>query len=162
MPSVAGRWIAAGVAVTLSMLLGAASGAWMNRYLKAVLVWVVWPALAVGVTTVATAAATAAAAATLPPDMAGQIDSLVEATLQRKHAPGAVVAIVSDGAVVLRKAYGQADLDPQRPMRIDSRFEIGSITKQLTAAAILRLCASGKLSLDDTLRHHVLGYAAGS
>ncbi|MEM7092189.1 MAG: serine hydrolase domain-containing protein [Actinomycetota bacterium] len=46
-------------------------------------------------------------------------------------------------------AYGLADADSGRPMTIDTTFSIGSITKSVSAAAIGRLAADGRLSLDD-------------
>ena len=60
---------------------------------------------------------------------------------------GMTIAIARPGEPVLVRAYGYADLEARRPMQADSRFEIGSITKQFTAAAVLRLAEEGRLSL---------------
>jgi beta-lactamase family protein/uncharacterized protein DUF3471 len=57
--------------------------------------------------------------------------------------PGAAVLVAQDGQVLLRKGYGMANLELGVPIQPDMVFEIGSITKQFTAAAILR--EGGKL-----------------
>lgn len=58
------------------------------------------------------------------------------------------VGVVKDGGVVLAKGYGLAN-EQLTPIDADSLFDIGSVTKQFTAAAILRLEMDGKLSTDD-------------
>jgi len=93
---------------------------------------------------------------------AAKVDSVVAKMLRDKQAPGAVVAIVKDGAVVYRKAHGVADLRTQRPMSLQDRFEIGSLTKQMTAAAVLQLAQAGKLSLDDTVGKYLPDYPAAA
>jgi CubicO group peptidase (beta-lactamase class C family) len=59
------------------------------------------------------------------------------------------VAVVVGDQIVLAKAYGLARLDPPTPATADTRYGIGSISKEFTAAAILILESEGKLSLDD-------------
>ncbi|WP_283246755.1 serine hydrolase [Microbispora sp. H10836] len=59
------------------------------------------------------------------------------------------VAILRDGAFECRAAYGMADAGARRPNTPGTVFSIGSVTKTVTAAAILRLADEGKLSLDD-------------
>lgn len=65
------------------------------------------------------------------------------------------LAVVRDGAVVFGKAYGKANHEKGTLATQDTRFRIGSITKQLTAAAVLRLVEQGKLALDDPLKKHL-------
>lgn len=79
--------------------------------------------------------------------------------------PGATALLARDGKVVFRGAVGQANLELGVAMRPDHVLRIGSITKQFTAAAILRLAESGRLDVDeditmylpdfDTKRQHV-------
>ncbi|WP_182887584.1 serine hydrolase domain-containing protein [Microbispora sp. H10885] len=59
------------------------------------------------------------------------------------------VAILRDGAFECRAAYGTADVAAHRPNTPGTVFSIGSVTKAVTAAAILRLADEGRLSLDD-------------
>jgi CubicO group peptidase (beta-lactamase class C family) len=90
-----------------------------------------------------------ASAAPLPGDFARQVDAGVADVLQRTGSPSASVAVVVDDKIVLAKAYGMARLDPPLPATADTRYGIGSISKEFTAAAILILQSEGKLSLDD-------------
>src|SRR5690606_34865274 len=53
--------------------------------------------------------------------------------------PGAVLLVAQKGEVIYHKAFGMADLELNVPMQPDMVFEIGSITKQFTAIAILML-----------------------
>ncbi len=62
--------------------------------------------------------------------------------------PGLAVGLVVDGELAWSRAYGVADLASNAPVDVDTRFEIGSITKPFTALAVLRLRDEGKLSLD--------------
>ena len=64
------------------------------------------------------------------------------------------VLVMKDGEIVLHKGYGMADRRREIPCRPDTIFDIGSITKQFTAAAILKLEMAGKLSTNDTLGQH--------
>jgi CubicO group peptidase (beta-lactamase class C family) len=59
------------------------------------------------------------------------------------------VLVARKGDVLFEKAYGLANREWNVPNTIDTRFRIGSITKQFTAAAVLQLAEQGKLSIDD-------------
>ena len=83
--------------------------------------------------------------------MAEHIDADVQSILQRTGTPGATIAIAEHGHVVYRHAYGLSDLAHRQRATVDTEYEIGSITKQFTAAAILQLQEAGKLHLDDKL-----------
>lgn len=65
--------------------------------------------------------------------------------------PGGVVLVKRGDEVLLRQAYGLADLENQVPMRADAVFPLASVTKQFTAMAILKLAHAGKLSLDQAI-----------
>jgi CubicO group peptidase (beta-lactamase class C family) len=62
-----------------------------------------------------------------------------------------VAAVVRGNDTLLFKAYGRADVEWDVPMPADAMFEIGSVTKQFTAAAILQLRDRGKLSIEDDI-----------
>jgi hypothetical protein len=71
------------------------------------------------------------------------------------HEPGATAAVVRDGAVIYRGAIGLASLEQRTPLTPESVLDIGSVSKQLTAFAIVLLEAQGRLSLDDDIRTHL-------
>lgn len=69
--------------------------------------------------------------------------------------PGAAVLVVDDGEVLVKKAYGYADLDKGIELAPDSAFRLASVSKQFTTAAIVALANDGKLEYDDLLVRHV-------
>ncbi|KAG0770878.1 hypothetical protein G6F22_017001 [Rhizopus arrhizus] len=75
--------------------------------------------------------------------------------MRRFSVPGAAVMVLQDGRLIHAKAYGQRDLARDLAVRTDTPFEIGSITKQFTAAAVVQLQEAGKLSLDDPLARYL-------
>lgn len=83
--------------------------------------------------------------------LAARIDADVRTILQRTGAPSATILIAEHGRVVYRHAYGLRDREHRVQATVDTYYEIGSITKQFTAAAILQLQETGKLHLDDKL-----------
>lgn len=80
-----------------------------------------------------------------------RIDEWVKARMAHDHIPAMAVGIYRDGKPIKVKAYGTIDLEHNAPARLDSPYEIGSITKQFVAVAVLMLVDEGKLSLDDPL-----------
>lgn len=72
-----------------------------------------------------------------------------------QQAPGFAFLVWSHGNVVFAKGYGLADVAAKMPVSPDTRFAIGSITKQFTAACILLLAQQGRLSLDDKLAKYL-------
>jgi CubicO group peptidase (beta-lactamase class C family) len=70
------------------------------------------------------------------------------------------VLVESDGSVILLKGYGLAEREQKRANTPDTIFDIGSLTKQFTATAILRLEQDGKLSTSDTLPKYFKGVPA--
>jgi CubicO group peptidase (beta-lactamase class C family) len=88
-----------------------------------------------------------AAAQQLTPAERARIDSAARAVLAGTGAPSASVAVVRGGQLVYEQAYGEGRTGT--PATPAMRYAIGSVSKQFTAAAILLLAESGKLSLDD-------------
>lgn len=69
--------------------------------------------------------------------------------------PGASLSIQRGGKVIFRQAFGMADLEHKVPNKTESLFEAGSVSKQFTAAGILRLIQQGKLHLEDPVRKYI-------
>ena len=77
------------------------------------------------------------------------LQKIVDKTIADAHLLGLAVAIVDHDRVVLEKGYGFTDLDRATPITLDTIFAVGSVSKQFTAAAVLRLVDEGKLTLAD-------------
>lgn len=101
-------------------------------------------------------AATAVGAQDTRP-LAQYVDSVASAAVAGHQTAGVSVAVVKNGRTLLAKGYGFADLENDVPATAETVFRIGSITKQVTAAAIMRLMEQGKLSLDDTVQKFLPG-----
>ena len=84
-----------------------------------------------------------------------QIDALL--TFE-KDGPGGVALVVKDGKTIYRKAFGMANLEFDVKMRPDHIFRIGSITKQFTASAMLKLIEEGKIKLDADITEYIKDY----
>lgn len=87
--------------------------------------------------------------------------STPQSLMQAQGAPGLELVVVDHGRIATDAAYGVRDVDTQEPVDVHTRFEIGSITKQFTAAAILQLRERRLLSLDDPLGKYVPQYPQG-
>ncbi|MFM9877904.1 MAG: serine hydrolase domain-containing protein [Rhodoglobus sp.] len=83
-------------------------------------------------------------------------DSVIE-SLVPDDGPGCSAAVAMYGRVIWAGAAGLADIDGGIPMTTDTRFEMGSVSKQFTATAILMLQREGLLSLSDTIGTYVDG-----
>jgi CubicO group peptidase (beta-lactamase class C family) len=78
----------------------------------------------------------------------------IESLLKRHRDVGAfngTALVAENGKVIFKKGYGPADFEWKIPNTPDTKFRLGSITKQFTATLILQLVEEGKLTLDTTL-----------
>jgi CubicO group peptidase (beta-lactamase class C family) len=69
--------------------------------------------------------------------------------------PGCALGVYRDGKIVYAKGYGLANVEQQTPITPASVFDIGSTSKQFTAASILLLKQEGKLRLDDDIHKYL-------
>ena len=76
-------------------------------------------------------------------------------------APGMAVLVARGDEVLYRGAHGAANLQLGVPLSPGHVFRLGSVTKQMAAAGVLKLAEDGKLSLDDPLARFVPGYPGG-
>jgi CubicO group peptidase (beta-lactamase class C family) len=79
------------------------------------------------------------------------IDAIATDEMARQKFPGLVVGVVVDGELAYAKGFGYADTEKKTPPDLDTVFRIGSITKSVTALAMLALRDDGALSLDAPL-----------
>lgn len=85
------------------------------------------------------------------PAFADKVDGYVKTQMHERHIPGAAVAVVKNGRVIKTFGYGLANVELNVPVTKDTVFEIGSVTKQITAAAIMLLVEEGKINLDANI-----------
>ena len=75
-------------------------------------------------------------------------DRIVARTMRDHRIPGAAVAIVRHGRLVYARGFGMADRLHEIPVQPDSLFRIASVSKPITAVAVLKLVEDGRLELD--------------
>jgi CubicO group peptidase (beta-lactamase class C family) len=75
--------------------------------------------------------------------------------LTKQGSPGCALAVYRDGKIVYAKGYGLANIEESVAITSQSVFDIGSTSKQFTAASILLLEKQGKLSVNDDVRKHI-------
>jgi len=89
---------------------------------------------------------------------AGQLAKIAQRMsdfVEQRQIAGAVTLVARRGRVVHLKAVGYADLENKKPMSKDSIFAIASMTKPVTATAVMILQDEGKLSIDDPVSKHL-------
>ncbi len=98
-------------------------------------------------------AATALAAPAFSQD-AARMDKAASAEADRSGFMGAIL-VAQDGKILFDKGYGSANLEWKIPNDGETRFRLGSLTKQFTAASILLLQERGKLRLDTPIKTYL-------
>jgi CubicO group peptidase (beta-lactamase class C family) len=93
-----------------------------------------------------------AVAALVPAD---QVDEYVRSQLALRRLPGVSVAVVRNGEIVKAAGYGVASLELPVPADQRTVYEIGSISKQIAANAVLLLVEDGQLRLDDPISKYL-------
>ncbi|NSL88283.1 beta-lactamase family protein [Chitinophaga sp. Mgbs1] len=93
--------------------------------------------------------------------LGSRIDSLILTTFKDKNGPGGVFMVAQKGRVIYHNAFGKANLELDVNMTSDNVFQIGSMTKQFTAVAILMLEQQGKLNVQDPVSRFIPDYPGG-
>ena len=88
---------------------------------------------------------------------ADKVDDHVKAVMEKQHIPGVALAVVKDGQIVKAEGYGLANIELNVPVKADTVFKIGSVSKQFIASGILMLAQEGKISLDDPISKYLEG-----
>lgn len=80
--------------------------------------------------------------------IAEAFDREMKAFMSERKIPGGALAVVKDRRLVYARGYGWADRDKKIPVKPDSLFRIASLSKPITAVAVLKLVQEKKLNLD--------------
>lgn len=99
----------------------------------------------------------AAAAPTADRALDARLDTLFAAAYPPDQ-PGAAVRVQRGDEILLRSAYGMANVELAVPMEPDMVFRVGSLTKQFTAAAVYQLAAAGEVRLEAPLKTYLPDY----
>lgn len=83
------------------------------------------------------------------------LDRYIRAELARQRIPGLSVAVLRGDSVVLARGYGYANVEHHVPATDSTVYELGSISKQFTAAAIVLLSEEGRVGLDDAITRYL-------
>ena len=101
---------------------------------------------------------TAVQAQTDPQAFAGRVRTLVEESFDASG-PGVAILVSRDGEPLHLSGFGLADVKGGRPITPDSLFDLASVSKQFTGAAILSLVEKGQLVLDAPVSTYLTDYA---
>lgn len=89
------------------------------------------------------------------------IDSLIQTEFNEKYGPGGVFMIAKNGKPIYQKAFGKANLELDVDLTPESVFQIGSMTKQFTAVAVLMLEEQRKLDVKEPISKYIPDYPSG-
>ena len=88
---------------------------------------------------------------------AEKIDALISAYNKMRQFNGSAL-VAEKGTVILQKGYGLANMEWQVPNTPDTKFRLGSITKQFTSMIVMQLVSEGKIKLDDKITTYLPDY----
>lgn len=91
----------------------------------------------------------------LPPDRAGEIRGLVRDEMAAAHIPGLSIAVGDDYQVVWSEGFGMADLENSVPATAGTVYRLASISKPITAVAVMQLVERGLIDIDAPIRKYV-------
>jgi CubicO group peptidase (beta-lactamase class C family) len=95
-------------------------------------------------------------------NIATKIDSLLENVFKGKDGPGGIFMVAKQGKPIYQKAFGKANLELNVDLKTEDVFQLGSMTKQFTAVAILQLEEQGKLNVNDLIFKFIPDYPNGN
>jgi CubicO group peptidase (beta-lactamase class C family) len=137
--------------------LGGRPGRWSTRHRKVLIVLLLAAVVLVGAFLAsrpgASDATTAGGASTSAPDFAA-IDNFVETEMDAQRIPGLALGIVEGDRIVHLRGFGEAD-PSGRAVSAQTPFVIGSLSKSVTALAIMQLVEAGKVELDAPVQRYI-------
>lgn len=90
--------------------------------------------------------------------LVGRIDSIADAVLRAAPAASFALGVRQGDDIILMRAYGYADLENGVPATVETVYRIGSLTKQFTAAAVMKLVGTGLIELDAPVTRYLPDY----
>jgi len=90
----------------------------------------------------------------LPVGVQQRIESAIKAEMARDKIPGLSIAVAVDGVVRWANGYGMADLENSVPARATTSYRLASVSKPITATAVMQLVEAGKLDLDAPIQRY--------
>jgi CubicO group peptidase (beta-lactamase class C family) len=84
-----------------------------------------------------------------------ELDEFITESMEEAHIPGLAAGIVKDGTLVWARGYGWADVENQLPVTPDTVFAMASISKTVSATAVMQLWDDGLLGLDDDIDQYL-------
>jgi CubicO group peptidase (beta-lactamase class C family) len=90
----------------------------------------------------------------LDSDTTKKIDDLIKAALSENKIPAMSVAIVSDNGIRYANGFGMSDLENSVPAKAGTVYRLGSLSKTITATAVMRLAEEAKLDLDAPIQKY--------
>lgn len=94
----------------------------------------------------------------LPEEKAAKLQAAVAQVMKQNQMSGLSVAVAHNGQVVWSQQFGKADLENDVPVTRATKFRLASVSKPVTAVAVLRLVEKGKIDLDAPVQKYVPGF----
>lgn len=86
---------------------------------------------------------------------ADAIDDYIQSEMANQRLPGMALAVIREGEPVIVRTYGLANVEHNVSVTTDTAFRLASISKQITATAVLILVEAGKVGLDDSIAKYI-------
>ena len=96
----------------------------------------------------------------LPPARQQEIEKLVAQEMSRQNMPGLSIAVAVNGELTWSAGYGLADLENLVPAKALTMYRLASVSKPITAVAVMQLSEAGKIDLDHSIRRYVPTFPA--
>jgi CubicO group peptidase (beta-lactamase class C family) len=93
-------------------------------------------------------------------EVAPRASAVLDRAVREAEVAGAVLLVADAQGIRFRRAAGVMDVESNRPARVDDLYWVASMTKPVTAVAIMMLAEEGKLSIDDPLAKHLPEFAS--
>lgn len=94
----------------------------------------------------------------LPPSKVEKIEAAIAAWMAQNKAPALSIAVVTNNQLSWSKGFGLADVENSVPAKADTAYRLASITKSITAVAVMQLVEKGKIDLDAPVHKYCSAY----